>query len=82
MAIKGITIPFEGDTKDLEKSIKNLNKDMTALDRELRTVNNALKFNPTSVELWRQKQQILTSKISDTEKKLELLKKQHLVDAV
>lgn len=76
MAIKGITIPFEGDTKDLEKSIKNLNKDMTALDRELRTVNNALKFNPTSVELWRQKQQILTSKISDTEKKLELLKKQ------
>lgn len=74
--IKGITIEFLGDTKDLEKSIKNLNKDMAGLDRELKTVNTALKFNPTSVDLWRQKQQILTSKITDTEKKLELLKQQ------
>ena len=74
--IKGITIPFDGDTKDLERSIKALNSDISGLDKELRQVNNALKFNPTSVDLWKQKQQILTQKITDTDKKLKLLKQQ------
>lgn len=73
--IKGITIEFEGNTTKLGKAIKDINRDMTTLDRELKQVNNALKFNPTSVTLWQQKQQILTKKIEDTQKKLDILKK-------
>lgn len=73
--IKGITIEFEGNTTKLGKAIKDINRDMSTLDRELKQVNNALKFNPTSVTLWQQKQQILTQKIEDTQKKLDLLKK-------
>lgn len=74
--IKGITIEFEGQTTKLDKAIKGINQEMRGLDRELKQVNNALKFNPTSVELWKQKQQILTQKISDTKTKLDLLKKE------
>ena len=75
-SIQGITIQFDGDTKGLEKAIRGIDKDVRGLDKELRQVNNALKFNPTNVELWRQKQTLLSQKIGETEKKLELLKKE------
>ena len=74
--IKGITIEFQGDTSKLEKSIRQVTNSTKAIDKELKQVNNALKFNPTSVDLWRQKQQLLTAKIGETEKKLDLLKQQ------
>ena len=70
--IKGITIEFAGDTTKLDKSIKQINNETKKLDKELNAVNKALKFNPTSVELWRQKQQLLTKKIGETEEKLKL----------
>ena len=34
-----------------------------SLDKELKNINTALKFNPTSVELWRQKQQVLSQPV-------------------
>lgn len=75
-AIKGITIEFDARTNKLDKAIKDINKETKSLDSDLRKVNNALKFNPTSVELWRQKQTLLTKKIGETEDKLKLLKQQ------
>ena len=72
--IKGITIEFRGDTTKLDKALRQINNETKAIDRELRQVDKALKFNPTSVELWRQKQQLLTQKISETKEKLTLLK--------
>ena len=72
--IKGITIEFDGNTTKLDKAIKDIDKSTRSLDKELRNINSALKFNPTSVELWRQKQQVLTQKIADTKKKLDVLK--------
>lgn len=74
--IKGITIEFNGDTSKLDRSIREVDKSTRSIDSELRKVNNALKFNPTSVDLWRQKQTLLTQKISDTESRLKLLKQQ------
>lgn len=74
--IKGITIEFNGDTTKLDRAIKDINKNTSSIDRELRKVNAGLKFNPTNVDLWRQKQTLLTQKIGDTEKKLALLKQQ------
>ena len=73
--IKGITIEFRGDTTKLDKALRQINTETRNLDKELKQVDKALKFNPTSVDLWRQKQQILTQKLDQTKEKLELLKK-------
>ena len=72
--IKGITIEFTGDTSKLDKSLREINKSTKAIDKELNQVNKALKFNPTSVELWRQKQTLLSQKVEETSKKLDILK--------
>ena len=72
--IKGITIEFRGDTTKLDKALRQINNETKAIDRELKQVDKTLKFNPTSVELWRQKQQLLTQKINETKEKLTLLK--------
>ena len=72
--IKGITIEFQGDTTKLDKALRQINNNTKSLDRELKQVDKALKFNPTSVELWRQKQQLLSQKITETKSKLDALK--------
>lgn len=73
-SIKGITIEFRGDTTKLDKALREINNNTKSLDKELKQIDRALKFNPSSVDLWRQKQQLLTQKITDTEDKLKLLK--------
>lgn len=72
--IKGITIEFRGDTTKLDKALRDIKNSTKDLDRELKSVDKALKFNPTSVELWKQKQEILRQKISQTEDNLKELK--------
>lgn len=72
--VKGITIEFRGDTTPLNKALRQINDETRKLDREIKNVDKALKFNPTSVELWRQKQQLLTQKIDETKEKLSILK--------
>ena len=72
--IKGVTIEFQADATKLNKELRNISKDTAKIDKELKGVNNALKFNPTSVEHWRKKQELLTAKIQDTKSKLKILK--------
>lgn len=72
--IKGITIEFRGDTTKLDKALRQVNDETKGIDKELRAVNKSLKFNPTSVELWRQKQTLLTQKVNETKDKLDLLR--------
>ena len=72
--VKGITIRFEGDTTRLDKALRKINNSTKDIDKELRNVDKALKFNPTSVELWKQKQTLLEQKIKQTKKNLEELK--------
>ena len=72
--IKGITIEFRGDTTKLDKALKQVNKETKSIDQELRKVNTSLKFNPKNVDLWKQKQQLLTDKVKETKEKLDLLK--------
>ena len=72
--IKGITIEFNGDTTRLDKALREINNNTKSLDRELKQVDKALKFNPTNVELWRQKQDLLTQKVAETKTKLDTLK--------
>lgn len=73
-AIRGVTIQFQADATKLNKELRNISSSTSKIDRELRGINTALKFNPTSVEHWRKKQELLTSKIGDTKRKLEILK--------
>lgn len=72
--IKGITIKFQGETTSLEQALKKVDASTRSIDKELSKVNKGLKFSPTSVELWRQKQELLTTKISETEDRLQALK--------
>lgn len=72
--IKGITIQFDGDTTKLGKALKDVDSKTRNIDKELKQVNNALKFNPTNVDLWRQKQQLLNDKVTETSKRLDVLK--------
>ena len=72
--IKGITIRFEGDTTKLDKALRDIRNSTKDLDNELKQVDRALKFNPHNVDLWKQKQQILTEKIKQTNENLDKLK--------
>lgn len=72
--IKGITIEFRGDTTKLDKALRQINTETRKLDQELKKVDRALKFNPSNVDLWKQKQQLLSKKITETNDKLDALK--------
>ena len=74
--IKGITISFIGDTTKLDKALRQVEKETRSIDKELNAVNRALKFNPTNIDLWREKQSLLTKRIEETNDKLKLLKQQ------
>lgn len=72
--IKGITIQFKGDTTELNEAMRKVRSSTKDVDSELKQVNKALKFNPGSVDLWRQKQELLRQKIDQTETNLKELK--------
>ena len=72
--IKGITIEFRGDTTSLDDALRKIKNETKGIDSNLREVNRGLKFNPSSVELWRQKQTLLTQKLNETKEKVNLLK--------
>ena len=74
MAIKGITVKIGAETKGLDKALKDIRSQSRKIGRELYQVNRALKFNPDSVELWAQKQDILTERVEQTKEKLDVLK--------
>lgn len=72
--IKGITITFAGDTTRLDQALRKVKSSTKGIDSELKKVNSSLKFNPTNVTLWGQKQDLLKAKIEQTKKNLEDLK--------
>lgn len=72
--IKGITIQFRGETSQLDEALRKINKETKDIDTELKNVNRALKFNPNSVELWRQKQTLLNQKLAETKEKADVLR--------
>lgn len=81
--IRGITIEIGGDTSQLSKSLDKVNKDLRTTRGELRDVDRLLKLDPTNTELLEQKQKLLAKSITQTESKLETLRKteQSLKDA-
>lgn len=73
-AIKGITVEIGGDTSKLGKALEAGEKKSKELQSELRNIDKALKFNPKSVELLTQKQEVLTQQVAETEKAFNTLK--------
>ena len=72
--VKGITIEFRGETTKLDSALKKIQTETRSIDTELKKVKTALKFNPSSVTLWSQRQKLLSDKIKETREKLTLLK--------
>lgn len=72
--IKGITVEIGGDTTKLGKAIADANKKSKDLGKELAGVNKLLKLDPKNVNLLKQKQDLLTKSIKDTEAKLKTCK--------
>lgn len=69
--IKGITIEFRGETTELSKALNTIKKESEGLASDIKAVNRALKFNPTNVELIRQKFNLLGQKVDQTKKELD-----------
>ena len=58
--IRGITVTINGDTTGLGKALDTVKKQSIGLNRELKSVNKALNFNPSSASLLTEKQKVLT----------------------
>lgn len=71
--IAGLTVEIGGDTTKLGKALSGVDSKARATSSELREVNNALKKAPESVELWNQKQKLLTEAIENSREKLAKL---------
>lgn len=72
--IKGITIEINGDTTPLNKALSSTNKEIRDTQSQLRDVEKLLKFDPTNINLLRQRQQLLNQAVEETNKKLKTLK--------
>ncbi|OXS73215.1 hypothetical protein B1B04_13080 [Lysinibacillus sp. KCTC 33748] len=73
--IKGITFDIGGDTRGLDKALQNVEKEAVKTQKELKEVEKASKIDPSSTELYAQKQQLLQKQVSNTADKLDVLKK-------
>lgn len=71
--IAGLTVEVGGDTAKLGKALSGVDSKARATSNELREVNNALKKAPESIELWNQKQKLLTQAIENSREKLAKL---------
>lgn len=71
---KGITIVFRGNDAPLKSAINKIRGEAKTLDKELGYIGKSLKFNPSSVALWSQKQKVLNQQIEDTKSRLTELK--------
>lgn len=69
--IKGLTIVLGADASELTKAIYNINSDIGKTRTNLRELNGALKFDPTNVNLLRDKQDELTRAIQQTQEKID-----------
>ena len=74
--IKGITIEFSADMTKLNAGLKKANSTISKTQAELKSVNNALRFNPGNTTLLKQKFDLLKRSVTETEGKLKILREQ------
>lgn len=71
--LQGLTIEVGGDTTELSKALQKPNKEAGNLQSKLKSVEQALKLDPTNTELLEQKFRLLGKAIEKDEEKLKLL---------
>ena len=71
--IRGITVTINGDTTGLGKALDTVKKQSIGLNRELKSVNKALNFNPSSASLLTEKQKVLTDSVRAAREELKTL---------
>ena len=69
--IKGITIEIGGDSTKLVKALSSVDNAISKTQQNLRDINKALKFDPSNVNLLKDKQQELGKEIEVTEDKIK-----------
>lgn len=69
--IKGITITIGGDTSDLVKALKSADDAARTTKYNLNDINKALKFDPTNVNLLKDKQRELSDAVKTAKEKLD-----------
>jgi len=69
--IKGITIEIGGDTTKLTKALASVDNAISKTKTNLRDINNALKFDPSNVNLLKDRQVELANEIKNVEEKLK-----------
>lgn len=72
--IKGITIDISGNATGLDKALKDVDAQSKKTQAELKEVEKASKLDPTSVELYAQKQELLQDQVKTTSQRLDVLK--------
>lgn len=72
--IKGITIQIDGQATGLGKVLKEIDQQSGKTTSNLKSVNAALKLDPTNTELIAQKQRMLGQEIETTSSRLDALK--------
>mgnify|MGYP002578645536 CR=1 FL=1 len=71
--IRGITVTINGDTTGLGKALDTVKKKSIGLNRELKSVNKALNFNPSSASLLTEKQKVLADSVRAAREELKTL---------
>lgn len=71
---KGITIKFEGDTKQLGSALKDIDQQARTVNSELTEINKGLKLDPKNTDLLAQKFNKIGEAISTTKERLKTLK--------
>ena len=72
--IQGITIEIGGDTTKLQQALKQVDGSLKTTQSALKDVNKLLKLDPKNTELLKQKQELLSKAIKDTNDRLKTLK--------
>lgn len=69
--IKGLNIKLGLDSTELDHNLKGLSTQLKDQQKDLKSINNALKFDSSNVNLWKDKQDKLNQVLETTKKKLE-----------
>lgn len=81
-SIKGITIEINGDTSKLSSALREADSALKETQSQLNAVEKSLKFDPSNVDLLRDKFQLMKERIDETTTRLDTLKEaQRQMDA-
>ena len=72
-ALKGITVEIGGDTTKLQDALSGLGRRAGETGRDLASIENALKFNPDSVELLAQKERYASQQAETLRQRLDVV---------